>query len=71
MRRGGGFGEDLPTASTIALTPRTPGGGAGGDGVACEVRLAFGAGAAFLPAVLEEPVFWGDVRNVVAGGEAI
>ena len=43
------------------LATRAPGGGAGGDGVAGEVGLAFGAGAAFFPAMLEEPVFGRDL----------
>lgn len=48
-----------------------PGCGAGGDGVSGEVGFALGAGAAFFPAVLEEPVFWWDVGDVGSGGEAI
>jgi len=53
------------------LTGGAPGGGAGGDGVAGEVGLALGAGAAFFPAVLEEPVFGRDLGDVGAGGETI
>lgn len=48
-----------------------PGGGAGGDGVAGEVGFAFGAGAAFFPTVLEQPVFGRNVGDVGAGREAI
>lgn len=48
-----------------------PGGGAGGDGVPSEVGFAFGAGAAFLPTVLEEPAFWRNVGDVGAGSEAL
>ena len=53
------------------MAGRTPGGGAGRDGVAGEVGFAFGAGAALFPTMLEEPVFGRDVRDVAAGGEAI
>lgn len=53
------------------MAGRTPGGGAGGDGVAGEAGFALGAGAAFFPAVLEEPVFGRDVGDVAAWGEAI
>ncbi len=49
----------------------TPSGGAGGDGVAGEVGFTFRAGSSFFPAVLEEPVWGGDVGDVGAGGEAI
>lgn len=61
----------LESVFSLGLAGGAPGGGAGGDGVAGEVGFAFGAGATFFPAVLEEPVFWWDVLDVSAGGEAV
>lgn len=48
-----------------------PGGGAAGDGVAGEIGFTLGAGAAFFPAMLEQPGFGRDVGDVGAGSEAV
>lgn len=55
----------------MGLAGGAPGGGAGGDGVAGEFGLTLRAGSSFLPAMLEEPVFWGHICDVAAGGEAV
>ena len=47
-----------------------PAGGAGGDGVSGEIGFALGAGAAFFPSVLEEPVLWRNVINIIPWSES-
>ena len=49
----------------------TPGGGAGGNGVAGEVTFALRTGATFLPPMLKEPVFGRNLSDVAPWGEAI
>lgn len=71
---GGGWVLDACGACELlwfGLASGAPGGGAGGDGVAGEVGFTAGTGAAFFPAVLEEPVFRGCFGDVAAGGEAV
>lgn len=57
--------------SLRGLASWAPCGGPGGDSSAIEFCFTLRAAATFFPAVLEEPVFRWDIRDVAPGGEAI